>query len=256
MAIDIAVDRCIESAVSGAIKAEAAAAIPLDIWVDPAVDPKRIQDNGNVQTLQKIEGTLADFTEADSGERPLYVSNGINGLGAIESQDADRRLGSNNVVSSSQISFVIQFGWMRTADNPGYIFSTGFSGGDAYVLAFDETIDKFLSRSFESGVGFIGSFNSANTFAVDAPVAVTLIYDAPNTSIVLRVNGIQEGSTSTVVTASTTAYNIILLNHWGTSSLGSIGQRIGAFMSNWGTLPSLDQIKARERYLMNRYAIS
>lgn len=252
MTVDRVVKAVISRSIGTPIDSGLERGIPPDIWVDPAVDDKRIMNGANVQTLQKIEGSLVDFTRITAGEQPLYTAGAINNLGVIESQSVERQLRSVNTVSSSQISFVAQFVWRRTLDLGGYIFTTGFTDLNAYILDF--TGGKFRCRSFRVGVGFIGEFSSASSFpALNVAAVVTVVYDAPNNLLTLRINGIHEGSTSTVLTISTTEYNIILLNHWGVANFSITGQQMGAFMSNWGILPSLEQIKTRERYLMNRY---
>jgi hypothetical protein len=255
MAIEQALTGAVSRAITPAIAGVGAdVVVPPDLWVDPAIDAKRVMNGGNVVTMQKLAGTLADPTQATPAEQPLYVANGINGLGAIESQDALRELNSLNVLASPNISFVAQFGWMRTAANNNYVFSMSFKDGAvdlSYVLDFQS--GKFRSRSWSSSVGFFGQFFSANTFGTSVPLVVTVIYDAPGSSVILRVNGTQEGSTSSVHLNATTIYNIHLLNHWGVATLSLIGQRMGAFMANVATLPSMRQILIREQYLINRY---
>lgn len=212
-------------------------------------DPPKITQMGN-----RSVGFL-NLTQGASSEQPEYEANGINGLGSVESQDADRSLESLNTVGSAQVSFVAQFVWRQTLANTGYVFSIGLTP-HAYVLAFDDTIDKFLSRSWNSVSGFIGAFYSTNTFGLNIPLVVTLIYDSPNIAVTLRVNGIQEGSVLSGLIDTTSTYNVHLLNHWGSAYLGLPGQQIGSFFFDWGSLPNLARIERRERYLANLYGIS
>lgn len=254
MAIEQALTGAVSRAITPAIAGVGADVIvPPDLWVDPAIDAKRVMNGGNVVTLQKLAGTLADPTQATPAEQPLYVANGINGLGAIESQDALRELNSLNVLASPNISFVAQFAWMRTAANNNYVFTMSFDAGGTLSYVLDFQSGKFRSRSWSSGASFFGAFFSANTFGTSVPLVITVIYDAPGSSIILRVNGTQEGSTSSVHAVAATAYNVHLLNHWGTATIGLITQRMGAFMANVVTLPSMRQILIREQYLINRY---
>lgn len=230
-----------------------------DVWANPNDNNKRTMNGANVQGLGNKSIGLSDFVELTASRQPLYQSNGINGLGAIESRDSFSRLKSDNSVASSSPVYTATFGWMHTIDPtpPGYIFTVAFTSSHVYILAFDDVTERFLSRSWTSGLGFFGAFYSSNSFSRNIPVIVTVIYDSPNSQTILRVNGSQEGSTSSVISAACTDYDINLLAHWTDGAYLSMpGQRFGEFMANAGSLPTIEQIRRRERYLANYYNVS
>jgi hypothetical protein len=257
MTIDPIIDNAVSRPMRLPVDSGFERAIAPDIWVDPAVDGKRIMDGPNIQTLQKLQpGTLADFTQGTPSARPFYEANGINGFGSVEITGSSQVLKSSNAAPSSQISFTAQFGFEYTNAAPGgdYVFSMTFEPTTQYLFTFNAVSKTFWCRPWRQFVGNVGDFVSTGTLEINTPVVLTIIYDVPNQIHALRINGVQDGFSSTVITNFRSGNDIFMLKHVDPVAVPSaIGFRMGAFIYNRNVLPSLNQIKARENYLMNRY---
>lgn len=256
MAIEQALTGAVSSAINPAIAGAAGESpLPPDLWVDPAIDSKRVMNGGNVVTLQKLAGTLADPTQATPAKQPFYRASVIKGLGVMEQIDTARNLESlNPSANNANISFVAQFCFRYTASVPArsYVLSFNWhtSTPQLQYLFTLETDGTLLLRPLD-GAAIVGSVNSS-VIPVNTPVIITIIYDVQNSLHALYVNGSPDGSSSSVISRAALKFDAYFLNLLGLSA-SNPGLQLGAFMMNIYTLPSANQIKARENYLMSRY---
>lgn len=201
----------------------------------------------------KSTGSLNDFSQPELDNQPRLQANGINGLGSIESRDTDDVLESVNTVSAAPVNFYLQFVWRMTAVPPStiYVMSMNFGGGFQYFLARSSINFKMQSRPFlGASVGLIESLNVINA---NTTYIFTVIYDQANSLHKFAINGVVQGTSSSLVSNNYSDRNNFLMNHVSTPISGaSLG---GTFLFH-RRIPTDLTIARRTRYLANRYNVT
>lgn len=201
----------------------------------------------------KSTGSLNNFFQPALDKQPRLQANGINGLGSIESRDTDDVLESVNTVSAAPVNFYLQFVWRMTAVPPStiYAMSMNFGGGFQYFLVRTPATGKMQSRPFlGSSVGIIESIAAINA---DTTYIFTVIYDQPNSLHKFTINGVVQGTSSSLVSNNYSDRNNFLMNH---VSVPISGASLGGTFLFHRRIPTDLTIARRTRYLANRYNVT
>lgn len=235
-------------------------AIP-QLWVDADDDNKRIMNGSDISELKnKSASGLNDFQQATQAQQPLYSASGINGKGCIESvnTDGDDVLLSTTTTSGSKNIF-LQFVFKPTALSllpASTLCYVSFDGGAELlyivVTIISPGVNKIRSKIWNGSVD-IDVIAAINPIVFGNIYLITVIYDITNNQHILRINGVQQGTNTAGLSGSYSDIQLSLPNAdvapRGMSSL------TGAFFYQ-NTIPSIESIKMRERYLANRYNIN
>lgn len=155
----------------------------LKLWLDVSDAASIIKDgSGKVSKWLDKSGLNNHATQADSAKQPTYVSNGINGNPALQSDGNNRILNFTHpiTVGNPFTIFVVLKADIITADpttgstlNSALAFGEATSAVSAFSIRQERDIpDELRTTAYAGG----GVFNSGN----DNAVLVTAIYDGTN----------------------------------------------------------------------------
>ena len=237
----------------------ATAGINPDLWTDADDEDRRTISIGDqISNLRNKWVGFNDFSQASAPLQPEYESNGINGLGSVAKIDSPslEKLNSLNLIASAPPNFFLQFVWRYTgtlAGTDGYIFTIIFSGGGTvqYLLTINIVTQQIWSRPWWQPVGTVGGITSSLTLNQNQAYIIEILYDQTSSLHSLTLNGIFQGSSSTMITTIIDRFHIYT-NH---PTLSAPQSQEGTLFFNQ-TIPSALQIQRNRRYLANRYNIS
>lgn len=238
----------------------AAGGIP-QVWVDADDDNKRIMNGSDISELKnKSAGTLNNFQQATQALQPLYSISGINGKGCIESvnTDADDVLLSTTTLSGSK-NILLQLVFKPVALSvlpASTLCYVVFSGGAELlyivVTVISPGVNKIRSKIY-NGSTDVDVISAVNPIVFGDVYLITVIYDIDNNQHILRINGVQQGTTTTSLSGSYSDIKLSLPN--ADIPPRAMSSLTGAFLYQ-NIIPSIEVIKMRERYLANRYNIN
>ncbi len=227
-----------------------------DLWVDPDNEDKRILNINDISELKKKNvGSLQNPQQTNIARQPAFQASGINGRGCLETinTDADDVLISSNPAFASGKDFVVQYAFKFIAHSvipASYPYQIEFAGAVAqFIPVINATDSRLVSRIFQGVTK--DAISSINPLSVNGEYIATHIYDFSNNSHIFRLNGVQQGTSTTTLTGTPTGVDITYFNLTAFRAMSGL---MGASALQF-SIPPLPAIKRRERRLANYYNI-
>lgn len=226
------------------------------LFTDPGDDSARIQNGNNISELEnKSIAGYSSYIQTEVGRQMKYQVSGINGAGSMEPNDASDSITSYNTLSSAPANFVFIFAWMLTSTPPStiYVSRLFFASNFYWLFARVPSTQKIQSRPFYNS-GSVGILASTSNILVGVKYLFTVIYDQTAGVHKLRINGVTEATTTTMVGGSFASRILTLMNANPTSSIS--GPSWGGVPLLYTEIPPFYQIQQAERALANKYDIA
>jgi len=234
-----------------------------EVVLDADTDDRRFINEsvpGNISMIENESiSDLSAFSESSDSRQLRYNATGISGRGvaqAVDSYPSAERLVSYNSGGFPPLNFFLQFVYTITAGVGSVSHIMGiyltFSSSKRYFLTLDSA-ERITSRGYIFPTGSVGLITSSTRLTTNIPYIIEILYQQSPPLHQMKINGVIEGSTNSVMSGAHTNFDVVYMN---AADLASRGPRAksGRWMFS-RTIPDQGAIKHRRRGLAIRYGI-
>lgn len=106
----------------------------IKLWLD--ANQMGLSDGTSVTTWSDVSGSANDFSQSTSGNKPVFHTNIINGLPAVQFDGSDDFMSHTGTIAAQPVSvFIVTQPTANTSSQKTYACFTHSSGGSYFVVA-------------------------------------------------------------------------------------------------------------------------